>query len=162
MIFGNSQLSIEHEKSKFSILFLKNRNLPTVRFSCFLDQFISTFSHRNHSAKFRGLKLSTKKPCCKLFWNAQYGDEGWDKAGRKFYGLMLKAVQGVDFTKGEWQKLWKEFWLDEKKEHTKKGEDKGNKKSATEEVEVGDLWDDDDNSEMEEMNNFKITMISAV
>ena len=61
MFFGNSQLSIEHEKSKFSILFLKNRNLPTVRFSCFLDRFISTFSHRNHSAKFRGLKLSTKK-----------------------------------------------------------------------------------------------------
>ena len=60
MFFGNSQLSIEHEKSKFSILFLKNRNLPTVRFSCFLDRFISTFSHRNHSAKFRGLKLSTK------------------------------------------------------------------------------------------------------
>ena len=107
--------------------------------------------------------MSTKKPCCKLFWNAQYGDEGWDKAGRKFYGLMLKAVQGVDFTKGEWQKLWKEFWLDEKKEHMKKGDGTSNKTLPTEEEqEVGDVWDDADDEDLEEMNNFKVTKISAV
>ena len=107
-------------------------------------------------------------PAIKARWTMtakqRYGDEGWDNAGRKFYGLMLKAVQGVDFTKGEWQKLWKEFWLDEKKEHMKKGDGTSNNTLPTEEeLEVGDLWDnDDDDSDNEEMNNFKVTEISAV
>ena len=61
-------------------------------------------------------------------------------------------------------KLWKEFWLDEKKEHMKKGDGTSNNMLPTEEeLEVGDLWDnDDDDSDNEEMNNFKVTKISAV
>ena len=48
-------------KSQFLHLIpLENQNLPTVCFPCFLDQFISTFSDRNHSVKFQKLKLSTK------------------------------------------------------------------------------------------------------
>ena len=68
---GNSQLN--SRKSQFLLLIpLENQTLPTVRFSCFLDQFISTFSNRNHSVKFQDLKLSTKKPRCKLFCKIQH------------------------------------------------------------------------------------------
>ena len=48
------------EKLKISSLFLEILDLPTVHLSCFLDQFIPTFSNRNHSAKFQDLKIITK------------------------------------------------------------------------------------------------------
>ena len=38
----------------------ENQTLPTVRFVCFLDQFISTFSERKHSVKFHEPTLSTE------------------------------------------------------------------------------------------------------
>ena len=49
------------ETLNFSTLCLEIRDLPTVRLSFCLDQFISTFSNINHSAKFENLKISTKK-----------------------------------------------------------------------------------------------------
>ena len=49
------------EKLNFATLCLEIGYLPTVRLSCSLDQFISTFNYRNHSVKFEDLKLSTKK-----------------------------------------------------------------------------------------------------
>ena len=80
---------------------------------------------------------------------------------------MLKAFQGVDFTQGNWQQLWKEFWVDEKKQHMKKGDKKRNQKLAMgeEDDEVGDLFDkddDNDNSEKEAMGKFEVTTIEAV
>ena len=48
------------EKLKFASLFLEIQDLPAVRLSCFLDQFISTFGAGNHSVKFQDLKISTK------------------------------------------------------------------------------------------------------
>ena len=55
------------EKLNFASLFLEIQDLPTIRFSCFLDQFISTFSAGNHSVKFQDLKISTEHSPCKLF-----------------------------------------------------------------------------------------------
>ena len=49
------------------------QELPTVRLSCFLDQFISTFNGSNHYIKFQDLKLSTKNSPCELFGDAQQG-----------------------------------------------------------------------------------------
>jgi len=48
------------EKLNFATLCLDIGDLPTVRLSCFLDQFLSTFNNRNHSVKFQDLKLSAK------------------------------------------------------------------------------------------------------
>jgi hypothetical protein len=62
MICGNLQLSIEHKKSQNLHLNPEKWKSPWVRFSCFLDQLISPFSDRNHSAEFVGLKLSTVLP----------------------------------------------------------------------------------------------------
>ena len=48
---GNSQ-SNPQKSQLLHLIPLENETVPTVRFSCFLDQFISNFSVRNHSVKF--------------------------------------------------------------------------------------------------------------
>ena len=71
---GNSQSN--PRKSQFlHLILLENKTLPTVRFSCFLDQFISTFSNRNYSVKFQDLKLSTKKQVANYF--AKYNTQNF-------------------------------------------------------------------------------------
>ena len=99
----------------------------------------------------------------------KYGDEGWSEDGRKFYGLMLDAVKGVNFNERGWQEVWKEFWAEERKVHFKRGEEKSRKKAATEEVDVGTLWDDDEmeamgnnDSDNDDLKTFTITKMSAV
>ena len=73
MIFGNSHLMIDHEKIQFLHLVpLENRNLPRVRFSYFLDRFMSTFSDRNHSVELQDLKLSTENLVAFLFCKVQW------------------------------------------------------------------------------------------
>ena len=55
------------EKLNFASLFPEIQDLPTVRLSCFLDQFISTLSAGNYSVKFQDLEISTENSPCELF-----------------------------------------------------------------------------------------------
>ena len=48
------------EKLNFASLFLEIQDIPAVRLSCFLEQFIPTFGAENHSVKFPDLKISTE------------------------------------------------------------------------------------------------------
>ena len=107
------------------------------------------------------------KPRWTMNTKQKYGDEGWSEAGKKFYGVLLSAVKGVNFGTSEWQELWEVFWAEERKVHIKKGEDGHGRKAATEEVDVGTLWDeeemehmDDNDSGNGELDSFKITKIS--
>ena len=97
----------------------------------------------------------------------KYGDEGWDRAGRKFYMKVYEAIRNTDFADEEWREAWNEFWKEERKNHVK-----GVKRGAgdvgdveAEKVNVELLFDEGDmNNEWDqsEMEGFKITQISEV
>ena len=69
----------------------------------------------------------------------KYSDDGWSEDGRKFCGVVLEAIKGVNFAERGWQEVWKEIWVEERKVHFKRGEEScGKKRSAiTKEVNVG-------------------------
>ena len=65
--------------------------------------------------------------------------------------------------------MWWEFWGEERKVHFKKEEVSHRKKAVVEEVNMGELWDDnamvtmdDDEGADSELENFKVTKISMV
>ena len=61
-------VELSYVECSFFALFLANQGLPTVRLPWFSDQFIPTFSDKNHFVKFQVLKLSTKNFYHELFW----------------------------------------------------------------------------------------------
>ena len=86
------------EKLNFASLFLEIQDLPTVRLSCFLDQFISTFSYRNLFVKFQELKLSTKNSL-RTIWRRTvisratlFKNSFWIRIDRKVCRPMEKTV----------------------------------------------------------------------
>ena len=68
-----SQFWLILENLNFSILFLENWDLTRVYFLYFRLIYIYFLCDQNHSAKFHGLKLSTKDLVANFFWGISSG-----------------------------------------------------------------------------------------
>ena len=100
----------------------------------------------------------------------KYGDDGWSEPGKNFVDVLLGAIKSVNFNEEVWQAVWEEFWGEERKVYfSKREEGSHRKKAVVEEMNVGELWDDDamlamddDEGDDSKSDNFKVTKINMV